>query len=249
MHPNPDVPDRRMEPPRRSLVSIAGRFLLHVFFLVVALGAFLAYQHYSTLGAKTESTVSLLVAGGFALVPVRAVLHAFFAVERTVLHAVHGLGGLAVIGLAVSGAVPGRPILTHAALAPFAMMGAAQALMHPNQPRTAAQAAAMQRFVTSLPEIEQFTKGDLTSPANAQRAVAVLTDLVGKAQALGETELAADPNFQSALSRATTHVGLSLGLDAIDQAIDTLAKNPAAASAIPELKRRLAQARKTAGEQ
>jgi hypothetical protein len=129
------------------------------------------------------------------------------------------------------------------------MMGAAQALMHPNQPRNAAQAAALQRFVTSLPEIEQFTKGDLTSPANAQRAVAVMSDLVAKAQALGETELAADPNFQSALSRATTHVGLSLGLDAIDQALNTLATNPAAASAIPDLRRRLAQARRTAGVQ
>ena len=237
-----------MEPPRRSLASIAFRVLLHLIYLLIALGAFLAYQHYSTLGARTESTVSLVIAGGFALLPVRAVLHAFFAVERRVLHAVHGLGGLAVVGLGLSGAVQGRPMLTHAALAPFAMMGAAQALMHSTQPRNAAQTAALQRFVTSLPEIEQFTKGDLTSPANAQRAVAVLTDLVGKAQALGETELAADPNFQNALSRATTHVGLSLGLDAIEQAIGTLAKNPAAAGAIPDLKRRLAQARKAAGE-
>jgi hypothetical protein len=249
MRPPPEFSDVRLDPPRRSFLSIAGRILLHLIYLLIALGAFLAYQHYSTIGAKTESMVSLLVAGGFALAPVRAVLHAFFAVERRVLHAVHGLGGLAVVGLGLSGAVQGRPILTHAALAPFAMMGAAQALMHPTQPRTAAQAAALQRFVTSLPEIEQFTKGDLTSPANAQRAVAVMSDLVAKAQALGETELAADPNFQSALSRATTHVGLSLGLDAIDQALTTLATNPAAASAIPDLRRRLAQARRTAGVQ
>jgi hypothetical protein len=249
MRPPPEFSDVRLDPPRRSLASIAGRILLHLVYLFIALGAFLAYQHYSTIGAKTESMVSLLVAGGFALAPVRAVLHAFFAVERRVLHAVHGLGGLAVVGLGLSGAVQGRPMLTHAALAPFAMMGAAQALMHPNQPRNAAQAAALQRFVTSLPEIEQFTKGDLTSPANAQRAVAVMSDLVAKAQALGETELAADPNFQSALSRATTHVGLSLGLDAIDQALNTLATNPAAASAIPDLRRRLAQARRTAGVQ
>ncbi|HKW01557.1 MAG TPA: hypothetical protein VJN96_17150 [Vicinamibacterales bacterium] len=243
----PDLANVRLEPPRRSLASIAGRILLHLVYLAIALGAFLAYQHYSTIGAKTESTVSLIAAGFFALAPVRAVLHAFFAVERRVLHAVHGLGGLAIVGLSLSGAVQGRPILTHAALAPFAMMGAAQAMMHSTQPRNAAQAAALQRFVTSLPEIEQFTKGDLTSPANAQRAITVMNDLVSKAQALGETELAADPNFQSALSRVSTHVGLSLGLDALDQAIDTLAKNPAAASAIPDLKRRLAQARKTAG--
>jgi hypothetical protein len=160
---------------------------------------------------------------------------------------VHGLGGLAVVGLGISGAVQSRSILTHAALAPFAIMGAAQAVMHQDHPRNAAQAAALQRFASSLPEVEAFTKGDLTSPANARRAVAVLTDLIGKAQALGETELAADPNFQSALSRVTTHAGLSLGLDAIDQAITTLSTNPAAAGAIPDLKRRLAQARKAAG--
>lgn len=233
--------------PRRSFASIAGRLILHVIFLAIALGAFLAYQHYSTLGATTESTVSAVVAGGFALAPVRAILHVFFSVERRILHVVHGLGGLAVAGLTFSGALQGRPVLTHAALAPFAIMGAAQAIMHQNQPRNAAQAAALQRFASSLPEVEQFTKGDLTSPANAQRAIAVLTDLVNKAQALGETELAADPNFQNALSRVTTHVGLSLGLDAIGQAIDTLAKNPAAAGAIPDLKRRLEQARKVAG--
>jgi len=246
MRPVPDPSAFQREPPRRSAASIAGRILLHLVFLAIALGAFLAYQHYSTVGATTASTVSLVAAGGFALAPVRALLHAFFSVERRVLHAVHGLGGLAVVGLSMSGAVQGRPILTHAALAPFAIMGAAQALMHSNSPRNAAQAAALQRFVTSLPEVEAFTTGDLTSPANAQRAVTVLTDLVSKAQALGETELAADPNFQSALSRATTHVGLSLGLDAIEQAVATLAKNPAAASAMPDLERRLAQARKTA---
>lgn len=236
-----------MDPPRRSFASIAFRLLLHVLFIAIAFGAFLAYQHYSTLGATTESTVSAVVAGGFALAPVRAILHVFFSVERRILHVVHGIGGLAVMGLTFSGAVQGRPVLTHAALAPFAIMGAAQAIMHQDHPRNAAQAAALQRFASSLPEVEQFTKGDLTSPANAQRAITVLTDLVNKAQALGETELAADPNFQSALSRVTTHVGLSLGLDAIGQAIDTLAKNPAATSAIPDLKRRLEQARRAAG--
>jgi hypothetical protein len=249
MRSTPDLPNLRTDPPRRSVAAIAGRVLLHAIFLAIAVAAFLAYQHYSTLGAKTESTVSLVAAGGFALAPVRAVLHVFFAVERRVLHVVHGIGGLAVVGLTMSGTVQGRPILTHAALAPFAIMGAAQAVMHQNHPRNAAQAAALQRFATSLPEVAQFTTGDLTSPANAQRAVAVLTDLVGKAQALGETELAADPNFQNALSRATTHVGLSLGLDAIEQAVATLARNPAAAGAIPDLERRLAQARKTASAQ
>jgi hypothetical protein len=249
MRSAPDMSNLQVQSPRRSAAGIVGRILLHLVFLALALVAFLAYQHYSTLGATTESTVSLVAAAGFALAPVRALLHAFFAVERKVLHIVHGLGGLALVGLTMSGAVQGRLILTHAALAPFAMMGAAQALMHSNTPRNASQAAAMQRFVTSLPEVEQFTAGDLTSPANAQRAITVLTDLVAKAQALGETELAADPSFQSAVSRATTHVGLSLGLDAIEQAVSTLSKNPAAASAIPDLERRLAQARKTVAAQ
>ena len=111
MRPIPQFPEARLDPPKRSLASIAGRFLLHALFLVIALGAFLAYQHYSTLGAKTESTVSLLIAGGFALAPVRAVLHAFFAVERRVLHLVHGLGGLAVVGLTLSGAVQGLSLI------------------------------------------------------------------------------------------------------------------------------------------
>src|SRR5215470_4243013 len=122
MRQAPEFPNVRTEPPRRSLASIAGRVLVHILFLVIAIGAFLAYQHYSTLGAKSESTVSLFVAAGFAFAPVRAVLHAFFAVERRVVHLVHGLGGLAVVGLSMSGVVQGRPILTHAALAPFAVM-------------------------------------------------------------------------------------------------------------------------------
>src|SRR5262249_11653508 len=117
-----------------------------------------------------------------------------------------------------------------------------------NNPRNAAQAAALQRFASSLPEVETFTRGDLASPDNARRAVAVLTDLVGKAQALGETELQADPEFQSALARATTRVGLSLGLDAIDQTIDRLSTTPAVARQLPDLRRRVAEARKAAGK-
>jgi hypothetical protein len=71
----------------------------------------------------------------------------------------------------------------------------------------------------------------------------VLNDLISKAEALGETELQADPNFQSAWAQASTRTGLTLGLDTIDQAINRLAANPAAATAVPELRRRLAKAR------
>ena len=42
---------------------------------------------------------------------------------------------------------------------------------------------------------------------------------------------------------AATRTGLTLGLDAIDQGINRLASNPAAAASVPELRRRLAQAR------
>jgi hypothetical protein len=71
----------------------------------------------------------------------------------------------------------------------------------------------------------------------------VLQDLISKAEALGETELRADPAFQSAWAQATTRTGLTLGLDSIDQAINRLAQNPATASAVPQLRRQLAQAR------
>ncbi|HVS75365.1 MAG TPA: hypothetical protein VHE11_00410, partial [Steroidobacteraceae bacterium] len=139
----------------------------------------------------------------------------------------------------------GQPVLSHAALAPFAMMGAAQALMHSNHPRDARQAAALRRFVTSLPEVEQFTRpANLASPANAARAASALSDIIGKARALGETELDSDPGFQSALRRVTARTGLTLGLDAVDRAIGRLQASPAAAGQVPALRRQLAAARR-----
>jgi hypothetical protein len=104
----------------------------------------------------------------------------------------------------------------------------------------------MQSFVSSLPEIEQITRnGDLTSPENAAREMTVLTDLISKAQKLGETELRADPGFQSALQQVSVRFGLTLGLDAADQALAQLAHNPAVASQVPAVRRQLEKARKT----
>ena len=224
----------------------ARRIVFYVVCLGGALVALGAYQHYKLLGQSSPALVCLLAAGGLALMPVRAVLSGVFRIGGSALHLFHGVGALAFAGLAFGGVFSGAPLVTHAALAPFAIMGAAQAMMHSEHPRNAAQAEAMRRFATSLPEVEQFTRGgNLTSPANAERAVYVLTDLVSKAQALGETELQADPAFQSALSRATTRFGLTLGLDTINQAINQLAANPAVASAIPGLRSKLAAARKT----
>jgi hypothetical protein len=241
---NPSAPSAV---PRRSVAAIAGRVLLHGVLLLLGLGAYVAHEHFARAGASTASLVSLVASGILCLSPARALLHELFAVEGKVLHLAHGVGGLAVVGLTLGGAMSGGPLLSHAALAPFAMMGAAQALMHSNHPRNAEEAAAIRRFATSLPEVEQFTKGNLSSPANAQRAVAVLADLVGKAQALGQIELNADPEFQGALRQTTARVGLSLSLDVIDRAIDTLAGNPAAAAAVPDLRRRVAAVRKTVG--
>ena len=224
--------------------GIVGRILPHGLSLVVAAGAFVAYQHFKLQGQPTEATVSLVAAGLFAFSPVRALVGEFFTIEGKVLHAVHGLGGLALVALGATGAFKGHELMSHAAMAPFAMMGAAQALMHPNNPRNAEQAVAMRRFATSLPEVAQIAKpGALTSPAAAAQAVSALEDIISKAQALGETELRADPAFQSAWAQATTRAGLSLGLDSVDQAINRLAANPAAAGAVPDLRKRLARAR------
>jgi hypothetical protein len=127
-------------------------------------------------------------------------------------------------------------------------MGAAQAIMHQDHPRNAQQAEALRRFATSLPEVAQFTSArDLSSPANVARAVSVLNDLLTKAQALGETELAADPAFQSALRRVSTRAGLGLGLDSIEHTIDMMAANPAAAGAAPSLRKHLLAVRQAVG--
>src|SRR5579864_8088349 len=93
----------------------------------------------------------------------------------------------------------------------FRVEGKALHLVHglggQNHPRNAKQAAAMQSFAASLPEVAQFAGGNLSSPANAQRAVVALSDILAKAQALGQTELDADPGFQSALNQVSTRFG------------------------------------------
>ena len=223
------------------------RVLLHCLLLLLAAAAFVAYQHFKLNGQSTPALVSLVAAGVLAFAPARALIGELFAIEGKVLHALHGIGGLAFVGLAAGGVISGQPLLNRAAMAPFALMGAAQAVMHQNHPRNAKQAEALRRFATSLPEVAEFTSSaNLTSSENVTRAVRVLNDLISKAEALGETELEADPAFQSAWAQATTRTGLTLGLDTVDQAINRLAANPAAAPAVPELRRRLAKARSLA---
>lgn len=234
--------------PRRLSTHFGAKLLLHGVFLLIAVGCFAAYGHFKLEGRSTASLVSLALAAVFGFAPIRDVLRGVFKVEGKALHLAHGLGALAFIGLPASGLVSSTPVVSRAWMAPFAIMGAAQAVMHQNNPRNAKQAAALQRFAVSLPEIAQFTDSkNLASPENAKRAIAVLTDIIGKAQALGETELEADPNFQSALRQTSTRLGANLGLDAVDVAIRKLASNPAAAGAVPGLERRLAEARREFG--
>lgn len=224
--------------------GVVGRILLHGLSLLVAAGAFVAYQHFELNGEATASMVSLVAAGLFAFSPIRALAGEFFALEGKALHALHGIGGVALVALGATGVFKGPELVSQAAMAPFAIMGAAQALMHHEHPRNAEQAAAMRRFATSLPEVAQIAKpGALNSPAAAAQAVAALRDIISKAQALGETELRADPAFQSAWAEATTRTGLSLGLDSVDQAINRLAANPGTTGAVPDLRRQLARAR------
>lgn len=207
---------------------------------------FVGYEHLKLNGQAMPAYGCLAGSALLALNPLKALLHRVFSIERGVMHLVHMVGGLGLIALPATGVVSGTPMLTHAALAPFAIMGAAQAVMHQNHPRNAAQAAALRNFATSLPEVEQFTRsGDFSSPANIARAVRVLTDLLSKAQALGETELQSDPGFQSALKQVGVRTGLSLGLDAISHSIDVMARSPAAAAAAPALRARLAKVRRS----
>lgn len=234
--------------PGRALRRFLGKLLLNAAFLLVAVIAYVVHDHLRLNGESKPALVSLLVAAGFGLWPLRALVHELLAIEGRLLHLVHGLGGLGLIGLTAGGVISGRPLLTHAATAPFAVMGAAQAIMHQGHPRNPEQAAALRSFASSLPEVAEFAGSrDLTSPANVRRAVAVLTDLVGKAQVLGETELRSDPGFQGALRAATARFGVSLGLDAADHAIGKLGATPAGARAVPELRRKLAAARRSVG--
>lgn len=242
--------DRQMKEPRSSRrPSVAGHMLHWVLAAAGATALFVAYQHLKINGAPTPAYVCLAGAALLALSPLKALGHAMFTVERGAMHLVHVVAGLALMALPVSGLVSGTPVLTRAALAPFAMMGAAQALMHSDKPRNAAQNQAMRNFVTRLPEVAQFTSNrDFTSSANVERAVTVLGDLLSKAQALGETELQADPQFQSALKQVGMRTGLSLGLDAIGHSIDVMARSPQAAAAAPALQARLAQVRRSIAE-
>lgn len=232
-------------PRRRSPGSVVARLLAHVAFLLISVGCLIAYEHFRAAGQSGASLASLIVGAILGFAPARDVVRIVFRIEGRALHLAHGIGGLALLGLPVVGVVSGPPVLTHAALAPFAIMGAAQAVMHQGHPRNAKQAAALRTFAASLPEVARFTSASsLASPANAQRAIAVLSDILAKAQALGQTELEADPGFQSALRQVSTRFGAGLGLDAVSLVLKRLAAMPGTAGAVPALRSQLDSARR-----
>jgi hypothetical protein len=238
--------ERRREPRKR--LGMGMRLVWHGVLLLIALACFAAYGHLKVEGRSTAAMTALVVGAVCGFAPLRDVLRIVFRIEGTALHIAHGLGALGLVGLPVTGVVSGAPLFARSWRAPFAIMGAAQAIMHQTQPRNAKQAAALQTFAASLPEVAQFANSrEPISPRNATRAIAVLTDIIGKAQTLGETELDADPGFQGALRQVSTKFGASLGLDAVDLALRNLAGNAATANAVPGLQRRLAQARQTIG--
>ena len=234
----------RREPRKR--VPTGMRLVWHAILLLIAVACFAAYGHLKVEGRSTAAMTALILGAVCGFAPLRDVLRLVFKIEGTALHIAHGLGALGLVGLPMSGVVSGTPLFARSWRAPFAIMGAAQAIMHQTQPRNARQAAALQTFAASLPQVAQFANSkDPLSPSNAKRAIAVLTDIIGKAQTLGETELDADPGFQGALRQVSTRLGASLGLDAVDLALRNLAGSPSAASAVPGLQRQLAQARHT----
>src|SRR5579862_4663328 len=99
--------ERMMGQQPRSRPAVHHRFVTGLVCLVLAGIALGAYEHFKLVGAHTPALASLIAAGVFALVPVRAILSGLFAVEGTVLHVVHGVGGLAFVGLGMGGVISG----------------------------------------------------------------------------------------------------------------------------------------------
>jgi hypothetical protein len=231
-------------PARGTLGGLVGRILLHLVFLVVAVACFALYEHFKVVGRSDLALGYLVAAAVFVLLPLRDLLHVVFGIGGAALHLVHAVGSLILIAIPLSGFVSGTPLLTNAAMAPFAVMGAAQALMHGSHPRNAKQAQAMQSFATSLPELRAVADGkQLATPAGARRAVVILSDIITKAQALGQTELQSDPRYRDALSQASAGFGAKLGLDAVELVLSKLAANPATAPYVPKLRQQLESAR------
>ncbi len=231
-----------LSPPQRSR-SLWLSVLIHAASFIAGLCCLAAWRVLRLDGNSAASMGALVAAGLLLLSSLHLVLDAVFALERRLRHAVHLVAGLGFAGLAAGGHLNHLPVLNDAALAPFAMFGAVQALMHSGQPRNPEQAAALQHFLSGVREIEGLDFSG-RSLEGTQHTAAVLKDLVTRAQVLGPTELRSDPGFQSALRQVTARSGLSLGMDNLGGAIDRLASQPGGERAAHELRRELAAARR-----
>ncbi|HEY6825647.1 MAG TPA: hypothetical protein VI259_02245, partial [Gemmatimonadaceae bacterium] len=159
----------------RNRARTGMRLVWHAVLLVIAVGCFALYGHLKVEGRATPAMIALFAGAVCGFAPLRDVLRLVFRIEGTALHIAHGIGALGLVGLPVSGVVSGAPLFARSWRAPFALMGAAQAIMHQSQPRNARQAAALQTFAASLPEVAQFANSrDPLSPTSAKRAIAVL---------------------------------------------------------------------------
>ena len=96
------------EPPSRARTVLV-HFAIFVSCAAGALGLFVCYQHFRDSGQTGLSTGCVIAAALLALVPLRALLREIFGIEGKVAHLMHGLGGLALVALPVSGAGDGHP--------------------------------------------------------------------------------------------------------------------------------------------
>src|SRR5579862_820500 len=73
----------------RPASRILRHVALNVLALVLAAGAFVAYEHYKLTGQSTPALVSLAAAALLAFIPVRHVIGALFSVEGKLMHGLH----------------------------------------------------------------------------------------------------------------------------------------------------------------
>jgi hypothetical protein len=202
--------------------------LLRCLFLALALGLYLTYRHYSLLNQSTPALASL---GGTAVFG--------WATIRGLMARLRHFAFVLIPGVALLGYWKGAPMVDQFAQSPFAIMAAMQAVMHQDHPRSAAQAAALRQFASSLTEVGRFAGSDLRSPANAARAIQVIGDIMTKAEYLGATELRSDPGFQNAVRNTTMRTGINWGLDSVVATLRALANNPSIAKQVKDLRRRV----------
>ena len=224
---------RRSPDERRFAASASAKLLVHGGALLIALACFAAYGHFKLEGQSTAAMVSLASAAVFGFTPLRGCCASYFASRESAAHRPR-FGQPRAHRAPVSGVVSSRPVLTRAWMAPFAMMGAAQAVMHQNNPRNAKQAAALKQFATSLPEVAQFAgpKDLVAANAKARRRRAVRHSRQGASLGRDRARIRSGISERAAKPRAIRREPWPRR---VDVALRNLSGNPAAQSAVPDL--------------